>query len=199
MGVNAQTSVPLFTAGEVLTAANQNISAGTGVPVFATTTTRDAAFGGTGEKVLAEGQMCYIEAAPNRLQIYDGATWRPIDLDNWTAFTPTITAATGSLTTASGTAAHMTIGKLCTVRFSISITTNGTGATAVVMSLPFNQAAGYGNNQAIGVAREGAITGNLCQVAAGSTGSAVILDYKNSYPGANGVVIAGTYAYEVSA
>lgn len=74
MGANAQTSVPTFTAGEVLTAANMNISAGTGVPVFATTTTRDAAFGGTGEKVLAEGQLCYIEAS-NIVQYYDGAAW----------------------------------------------------------------------------------------------------------------------------
>ena len=37
MGANAQTSVPTFTAGEILTAANMNISARTGIPVFATT------------------------------------------------------------------------------------------------------------------------------------------------------------------
>jgi hypothetical protein len=74
MGANAQTSVPLFSSGEVLTAANQNLSAGTGVPVFATTTTRDAAFGGTGEKVLAEGQLCYIEAS-DVVQYYNGSTW----------------------------------------------------------------------------------------------------------------------------
>jgi len=77
MGANAQTSVPLFTAGEVLTAANQNISAGTGVPVFATTVTRDAAFGGSGEKVLAEGQLAYIEA-DNVVQYYDGASWATV-------------------------------------------------------------------------------------------------------------------------
>ena len=74
MGANAQTSVPLFSAGQVLTAADQNLSAGTGVPVFATTTTRDAAFGGANEKVLAEGQLCYIEAS-NIVQYYDGAAW----------------------------------------------------------------------------------------------------------------------------
>jgi hypothetical protein len=42
--------------------------------VFATTITRDAAFGGTGEKVLAEGQFAYIEAT-DELQYYDGANW----------------------------------------------------------------------------------------------------------------------------
>ena len=77
MGANAQTSVPTFTAGDVLTAANMNISARTGVPVFADTTARDAGFGGTGEKVLAEGQLCYVENLTGvaQIQYYDGASW----------------------------------------------------------------------------------------------------------------------------
>ena len=76
MGANAQTSVPAFTAGQVLTAAQQT-EINTGVPVFSTTTTRDAAFGGTGEKVLAEGQFAYIEAS-NTTQYYDGAAWQTL-------------------------------------------------------------------------------------------------------------------------
>ena len=60
MGANAQTSVPAFTAGQVLTA-QQQTEINTGIPVFATTITRDAAFGGSGEKTLAEGQYAYIE------------------------------------------------------------------------------------------------------------------------------------------
>ena len=73
MGVNAQTSVPAFTNGQVLTA-QQQTEINTGVPVFATTTTRDAAFGGTGEKVLAEGQLAYIEAS-DVVQYYNGTAW----------------------------------------------------------------------------------------------------------------------------
>lgn len=73
---NTQTTVPLFVANTVLTAASQNISAGTGVPVFATTVTRDAAFGGS-NKALAEGQLCYIEAS-NIVQYYDGAAWATV-------------------------------------------------------------------------------------------------------------------------
>jgi hypothetical protein len=73
MGANATTSVPVYTAGEVLTAADLNIT-NSGIPVFATTTTRDAAFGGSGEKTLAEGQYAYIEAT-NTTQYYDGASW----------------------------------------------------------------------------------------------------------------------------
>jgi len=76
MGANAQTSVPVFTAGQVLTAAQQT-EINTGIPVFATTVTRDAAFGGTGEKTLAEGQFAYIEAT-NTTQYYDGAAWQAL-------------------------------------------------------------------------------------------------------------------------
>ena len=74
---NEQTSVPLFASGEVLTASNLNLSAGTGVPVFLNSTTRDAGFGGSGEKVLAEGQLCYLSST-NVVQYYDGAAWATV-------------------------------------------------------------------------------------------------------------------------
>jgi hypothetical protein len=73
MGANAQTAVPTFTASQVLTAAQMNQSARTGVPVFATTTARNDAFGGSGEKTLAEGQLCYVEGTG--LQTYNGSAW----------------------------------------------------------------------------------------------------------------------------
>jgi hypothetical protein len=73
MGANAVTTVPVYVAGEVLTAADLNIT-NSGIPVFAGTTERDAAFGGTGEKVLAEGQYAYLEST-NQTLVYDGANW----------------------------------------------------------------------------------------------------------------------------
>ena len=76
MGANAQTSVPAFTAGQVLTAA-QVTQINTGIPVFASSTERDAAFGGTGEKTLAEGQMAYLEDT-DVTQVYDGSAWQPL-------------------------------------------------------------------------------------------------------------------------
>ena len=76
MGANAVTTVPVYVAGEVLTAADMNIT-NSGIPVFATTVTRDAAFGGAGEKTLAEGQFAYIEAT-NTTQYYDGAAWQSV-------------------------------------------------------------------------------------------------------------------------
>jgi hypothetical protein len=73
MGANAQIAVPAFTAGQILTAAQQT-QINTGIPVFATTTTRDAAFGGAGEKTLAQGQFCYLEST-GKLQVYTGSAW----------------------------------------------------------------------------------------------------------------------------
>lgn len=74
MGANAQTTVPTFTTNQVLTADQMNQSARTGVPVFANTTDRDAAFGGSGEKTLAEGQLCYLEST-DKVQFYNGTSW----------------------------------------------------------------------------------------------------------------------------
>jgi hypothetical protein len=73
MGANAVTTVPVYTAGEILTAADLNIT-NSGIPVFADSTARDAAFGGTGEKTLAEGQYAYLEST-NATQYYDGSGW----------------------------------------------------------------------------------------------------------------------------
>jgi hypothetical protein len=87
MGANAQTTVPTFTASQVLTADLMNQSARTGVPVFADTTARDAAFGGSGEKTLAEGQLCYLEDT-NKVQYYDGSAWANLgSVTNVAAFT----------------------------------------------------------------------------------------------------------------
>lgn len=108
MGLNAQITVPTFVAAQVLTAEQQNQSAGTGVPVFATTVTRDAAFGGAGEKTLAQGQLCYLEST-NKLQYYDGTAWANIGgVQNVTAFT-----ASGTFTPPAGVTyaiAHITAG-----------------------------------------------------------------------------------------
>jgi hypothetical protein len=76
MGANATTFVPSYTSGEVLTAANLSVT-NSGIPVFASTVERDAAFGGTGEKTLAEGQFAYLETG-NVTQYYDGATWQSV-------------------------------------------------------------------------------------------------------------------------
>ena len=98
MGANATTFVPSYTSGEVLTAANLSVT-NSGIPVFATTVARDAAFGGTGEKTLAEGQFAYIEAT-NTTQYYDGAAWQ--SLGSYSYITGASFSAVSTLSMAAG-------------------------------------------------------------------------------------------------
>lgn len=75
MGANAGTAVPTYASGDVLTAANLNLT-NSGAPVFADTSARDGAFG-SGKKTLAEGQLCYLEDA-DVVQYYDGSSWATV-------------------------------------------------------------------------------------------------------------------------
>jgi len=145
MGANAQTSVPTFTAGEVLTAANMNISARTGIPVFATTVTRDAAFGGTGEKTLAEGQFAYLEDS-NTTQFYDGAAWQSVGAaPAWIDYTPTWT----NLTVGNATQdfRYWQLGKFVCVQGSLTWGSTTSVTNTVAMSVPVTSIT-YENNQA---------------------------------------------------
>ena len=131
MGANAQTSVPLFVANTVLTASQQNISAATGVPVFATTVTRDAAFGGS-NKVLAEGQLAYIEAT-DVVQYYTGSAWATLGPSTG------ITSAIFNETQASGTNGGTSVATTWTKRtLNTTVVNNISGASisASVITLP---------------------------------------------------------------
>jgi len=135
---NTQTAVPLFVANAVLTAAQQNISAGTGVPVFATTVTRDAAFGGS-NKALAEGQLCYLEST-NVVQYYDGAAWATVG-----------PATAGALVLLSATTIGTTVSSVTvTSAFSATydaykiVVTGGAGSTNQPLTLTLGSAStGY--------------------------------------------------------
>lgn len=101
MGANAVTSIPDFVALQVLTAAEMDV-VNCGIPVFATTTTRDAAFGGTGEKTLDEGQFAYIEAS-NTTQYYDGAAWQTVGASALTYLTGGSFSAVAAVSLTGGT------------------------------------------------------------------------------------------------
>lgn len=106
MGANATTFVPTYVASEVLTAADLNVT-NSGVPVFADTTARDNAFGGTGEKVLAEGQLAYIENL-NLVQYYDGAAWATVGPTTSGLIQVKSTTKTDTFTTSSTTLVDVT-------------------------------------------------------------------------------------------
>lgn len=66
----------LFVSGDTLTAAAVNTYLmDQTIMRFATTTARDAAFGGGTKPTLAEGMFCYIDA-DNKLYFYTGSAWQ---------------------------------------------------------------------------------------------------------------------------
>jgi hypothetical protein len=132
MGANAQTAVPVFTAGQVLTAA-QVTQINTGIPVFATTVTRDAAFGGTGEKTLAEGQFAYIEAS-DTTQYYNGSAWIALSspLQTVVASTSFTTQTTVSMPASTFTSTYS--------NYIVFLNVNSTGSAAAATTIRVNNA-----------------------------------------------------------
>jgi hypothetical protein len=191
MGVNQQTSVPAFTSGQVLTA-QQQTEINTGVPVFADTTARDAAFGGTGEKVLAEGQLCYLEDT-NKVQYYDGSSWANLgSMTEVTAFTASgtftppagVTYAIAHIRAGGGgVAASAGAGGNSSVAFAGgTITATGGGADTT------NASAGAAGSRVAGAANSG--NGATCKDG-GSTVSVSLLGGNGAYIVAGGAVTAG--------
>lgn len=162
MGANAQTTVPTFTASQVLTAQQMNDSARTGVPVFADTTARDAAFGGAGEKTLAEGQLCYLENS-NIVQFYDGAAWATVGPS-----TPRI----GQIVSVNKTDVFTTTSTTFVDVTGVSVTITPTLATSqvlvVVQTVVGNSASGGGSSARLNLLR-GAT--NIAQSTGGTGGN----------------------------
>ena len=139
MGVNAQTAVPEFQALEVLTAAEMT-QINTGIPVFATTVTRDAAFGGAGEKTLAQGQYAYIEAT-STLQVYNGTAWVSAVSSGLVPIVPT------SVAVGSGTGSASATGQV-TFSLASSVSLNGVFSSTyqnymVVMNISARSTSNY--------------------------------------------------------
>ena len=71
------TGTKLWVAGEEVTAANVNQYLMRGVKVFADASTRTAAYGGTGEPTLAEGEVTYLRDT-DKVEVYNGSAWVPV-------------------------------------------------------------------------------------------------------------------------
>ena len=142
MGANASTAVPLYASGQVLDAARLNLT-NAGVPVFSGTATRDAAFGGSGEKVLAEGQLCYLEDS-NVVQYYDGASFATVGPTTASGVVQVKNAfKADAFSTTSATYVDVT-------DLSISITpTSATNKVLVIMTVQGSQVTGDGGFQLI--------------------------------------------------
>jgi hypothetical protein len=123
-----------------------------------------------------------------------GGVWRQVcNTPSRNSWTPTVSSSSGTITTASASGYYYKTSNIITIVVVINITTNGTGAQSVVISLPIANNASFGG---IVTGRETNIGGKTVTgyVAAGSS-SMAITNYDNTYPGSSGAVIRLTGQY----
>lgn len=109
----------------------------------------------------------------------------------WVSYTPTITAGAGTFTTVSAAGKYAKVGKTVFVHLTITITTNGTAATYVSASTPVDMSSNnftfYGRD---------ITNGKMVQGIKNTSSTILIVNYDNSYPGADGHSIALCGVYE---
>lgn len=97
----------------------------------------------------------------------------------WTPYTPTITAQSGTFTSASATGRYKTIGKTCFIELTITITTVGSASGAIAATLPSGITA---QSNAVLHGRDNGFSGYVIQglILASATSITNILTYSNS-------------------
>lgn len=112
----------------------------------------------------------------------------------FTAYAPSVSATSGTYTSASATGAYSKTGKLVCFWINATITTVGTG-TSTIVTLPFASATTSGGTQ-IFAGRENAVSGKMLQgVNLTNSSNVTIFDYSNLSAAANGAQeqISGCY------
>jgi len=112
----------------------------------------------------------------------------------WVTFTPTLAPQTGSFTTVAATGRYYQLGKLVFVNFGITITTNGTAAGYIDVSVPVAPNAilghvGCGKNQ---------LDSTSLNVKVVSTANFRVRKYDGTYPGVDGALLECSITYEAA-
>ena len=110
----------------------------------------------------------------------------------WNTYVPTVTSASGTLTSYTATGRYKVLGKTCFIQVNIVITNNGTGSNAITATLPFSSS----NTNFVLSGREIVTTGVSLTGTINSTSSTIgIAKYDNSYAGGTGneLVLTGLY------
>jgi len=116
--------------------------------------------------------------------------------ETWLTYTPTISAASGSLSSASGAMRYRRIGKQIFFTCDLFITTNGSATTAVQITLPPSGGTVSAKNF-YATGRNATSGGALNVLILANSQTALIRKYDDSYPGANSTLLEFSGMYEV--
>lgn len=115
----------------------------------------------------------------------------------WISYTPTISATSGTITTSSANMSYIRRGNVIYFKAQILITTNGTGAGALLMTVPIAQVGSFGT---VSTGLQRVPTGYVVYgwLDGGGDTTMSIKFYNDTYPGADGAVIEISGFYEVT-
>lgn len=129
--------------------------------------------------------------------------WKPLTNPGaptgaWSAYTPVVTTATGTITTYTAIGRYFQIGKLVHFHIHITITTNGTGADRLDVTLPLPAFITATRYMASGMRLADAF-GLVAQLFLSSgTLASVYLSATGAYPGADATDLVIDGAYEAA-
>ena len=157
----------------------------------------------------AKGDLIAASAADTPARLAVGSNYGFLQADStqstgllwnnaaWTTYTPTLSAQSGSFTSATVSGRYTRIGKLCVVQNRVTITTNGTAALSTIITAPFTAKSTSGVMYS-GFGRENAVTGLMLMTRIYSGESNIYANvYSGGYMGGNGYVLDTTTVYEV--
>jgi hypothetical protein len=131
-----------------------------------------------------------------------GLAWATVSTPSytWTNYTPTITASSGTITSTTAKGQYLQIGKMMVVAFDIQITNAGSGAGALLATLPANVVTGNVGGRFACAGAESAVTGKALKLETDVSTPTVcyIRFYDNTTAIATSNRLNGTLIYEVA-
>jgi hypothetical protein len=119
-----------------------------------------------------------------------------IYVDEWRAYTPTVTSGTGTITTVGAVSGvFKRYDNTLSFNFEVNITTNGTGGGSVNVTVPDT----ITTTSSVAVGREVNASGKILSgMLTSSTARCDLRNYDNTYPGADGTKFVATGSYRIA-